>query len=200
MKTKWVSAIMGCYLLGLAPIAMAETAQRSASEPVGEIVPPSTWQPARIRLFGQNGTTIKLYKNTSCSQINMNDPIWVSGGLGSSFMSFLHLASNESIGMPETENTREIAKRDGYLSKAYYKEYELAAGTPVVVELSAVAVESNWYCPGADLNFLAEPGANYEVVQNAQLYSGGRCVRRINKINPDGSLTPAHTSICPTSR
>jgi hypothetical protein len=57
----------------------------------------------------------------------------VGGGLGDAFKSLVGSASNKSLGMPETEATRQLSRSDGLLSQAFYQEFVIPAGKPVQV-------------------------------------------------------------------
>ena len=83
---------------------------------------------ARIRIFGQNQASAKLYPAQSCHNSFLSGKgIKVSGGMGSAFGSMLGLSSNTSIGIPETYSTQHLKEKSGILSKAYYREYEIPA-------------------------------------------------------------------------
>lgn len=60
---------------------------------------------ARIRLYGQNGryTEMEVKQNGKTEKVN------VGGGWGQSFSSMLYLKSNESLGMPDSEASKNQA-------------------------------------------------------------------------------------------
>jgi len=144
-----------------------------------------TDETARIRLFGQNGIMVKLYRNGAHDK---DDVEVVSGGLGSAFASFTRTASNQSIGMPETPNVKNLSKRDGILSKAYFREYVIKAGQPVALSMSFRSNPSGTYayCRIIERTFVPEAGKDYEAALDIE---PGFCVARINKILiQDGSV------------
>ena len=120
---------------------------------------------SRIRLFGQNGVRIVFYRDSTCYEDGLfgigDKGETVSGGMGQSFSSFIGIASNASIGMPETTNTKNITKRDGTLSKAYFREYEIESEKPLTV--LAAAGMPNWGCNRISASFMPKPGKDYEV-------------------------------------
>lgn len=54
----------------------------------------------------------------------------VSGSLGGAFSSFLGAASNTSLGIAETDTSRNLSQKSGLFSKAYFREYDLPPGKP----------------------------------------------------------------------
>lgn len=126
---------------------------------------------AKIRIFGQNGASAKLYAGQACTD---GKAIKVSGSLGQAFGSFVGASKNESIGIPDTATTQNLSDKNGILSKAYYKEYEIPANQPSTVSLSFHDVSHFYKSNGAqyvrhspscrgDVSFTAKPNANYEV-------------------------------------
>lgn len=91
---------------------------------------------ARIRMFGQNGVGIVLYKDAVCTA-TYGEKVRASGSLGSAFGSLMGSVKNQAIGIPETQNTRNLHERKMIGSKPFYKEYAIEAGKPVVVEAGA---------------------------------------------------------------
>jgi hypothetical protein len=106
-------------------------------------------QTSRIRMFGQNGASAVLFKDSACVRA-----FWggggekVSGGIGDAFSSFVGSASNTSVGIPETDTSRNLAKKDGILSKAYFREFVIPAGKPSSMRMGFQDV-SSFYVPPA---------------------------------------------------
>ena len=131
---------------------------------------------ARIRIFGQNQASAKLYPGQACHNSFLSGKgIKVSGGMGSAFGSMLGLSSNTSIGIPETYSTQHLKEKSGILSKAYFREYEIPANQPSTVTLGfqnpsalynlngkvKVLPNSGSSCNG-DVSFIAKPNTDYE--------------------------------------
>ena len=158
---------------------------------------------ARLRLFGQNAVLVKYYPNSQCEG---GDSVSVSGGMGDAFSSFIGTAKSQSIGMPETPNTKSLAARDGMLSKAYFREYEIAAGQPVTIAMgfrearaappavmpaggvaNTAAPSGTVYCRTIVTTFVPEKGKDYEAALDIRS-SEGVCVQSIHEVRttPDG--------------
>jgi len=153
---------------------------------------------SRLRLFGQNGAKVVLYRNSSCikSSLDKEDET-VSGGLSSAFSSFIGTVSNTSIGIPETDTTRHLNKKDGLLSKAYFREYEISANQPITLVMGFQDVSSFYNangvtysktspsCKGA-IQFVPYAGADYEA---AFSWSERGCELGINRVSQEDSVT-----------
>jgi hypothetical protein len=161
---------------------------------------------ARIRLFGQNGVGIVLYKDAVCTA-KYGEKIRASGSLGSAFGSLLGTVKSEGIGIPETQNTRNLRDRKMIGSKPFYKEYALEAGKPVVVEAGAGSpahwsqtpgFNVGWNC-GALLtsSFVPQAGADYEVALNLD-FRHSVCILAVNRVNSDGQVIPVE--VVPASK
>jgi hypothetical protein len=162
------------FLAGCATSPADETTTMSA-----------TADTARIRLFGQNGVGVKLYQNRACVG---GKSITVSGGLGDAFASFVGTASDKSIGMPATPNSANRSKRNGILSKAFFREYVIASRQPITVTSGfASNPGTNDYveCKRIATTFTPEAGKDYEVTLEI---TPSLCMQVINEIHttPDG--------------
>ena len=132
---------------------------------------------ARIRLFGQNGRpsimVVQIGKDTDAKSVEVN----VGGGLGDAFGSLLLMSKNESIGIAETESTRNLASKNGILSKAFYREFVIPAGKQVKVRNAFIGltsvnsnpvtgrtiVQSQSNCTSDTVFFTPQAGKDYEV-------------------------------------
>ena len=128
-------------------------------------------QDARIRLFGQNGKPTLMVADINCETAPKGQKINVGGNFGDAFKSLTGTASNESLGMPETQASKSLKEMKGILSKAFYKEYAVTAGQPVNVRgaLIGTAVETQnktLYVNGCSstVSFLPLAGRDYEVL------------------------------------
>lgn len=138
---------------------------------------------ARIRLFGQNGTTVDFFQNSTCVG-GSAARTRVSGGVGDAFSSFLGSVKNTSIGIKETPTTQELSQRDGIVSKAYFREYEVAAGQPLTVSMffQSVPTGSRFTCRNLGGTFTPEAGKDYEI---ALKFRSDQCLASIQEIRQD---------------
>jgi len=136
---------------------------------------------SRVRLFGQNGVLVEFYQNSTC--IGGGQKTSVSGGIGDAFSSFAGRAKNISIGMQETPNIGNLAKRDGYMSKAYFREYEIAGNQPIALKMHYRSTPgAGFVCRNVGGTFTAEAGKDYEVAMD--IHSAG-CVASVQEIGQD---------------
>lgn len=172
-------------LAGLAcadAFAVEDTAPR---EPIATIE-----RPARIRLFGQNGVGLTMYTNARCED-EYDEEIEASGALSHNFKALVgKKRPNESIGIPETDSTRNLASRDKLWASPYYAEYPLVPGQPVSLQAN-IASGSGWSCNrgrGIHIAFVPEPGVDYEgdMIRD---FGGGSCGIAIRRVAEDGSVS-----------
>lgn len=174
-------------LIGVALITFAcgSHAASNPAKPDGE---------SRIRIFGQNGAIAQLHAGKACIKGHGER---VSGGLGSAFGSLFGAVSNVSLGMPDTESTRNLSEMNGIASKAYFREYAIPAGIPTSLRLGYQDVSSFYTvgnvrysgpsssCSGA-ISFVPEAGRDYEVGFSWQ---GRLCQLSVNQIIDEGGTT-----------
>lgn len=173
-------------------LAEAEQPKIDASKPAASPAQDTTI--SRIRLFGQNGFGVTLYKNSAC--VGGDDSERVSGGFGSALGSFLGMASNESIGIPETEATKNLSQRSGFMSKAYYKEYKIDSGKPVTVSMG-FGNAGGPRCAGTiSLTFIPKYGADYEGHLDID-YQAKVCRFVIKQVFPEGTTRSIETRRAP---
>lgn len=137
----------------------------------------------------------QLYPGSACIKGRGGER--VSGSLGSAFGSLIGKVSNVSLGMPDTENTRNLSQMNGIASKAYFREYVIPAAIPTSLRLGFQGVPSFYTvggvryagpttsCSGA-ISFVPEAGHDYEVGFSWQ---GRVCQASINQIVVDGEET-----------
>jgi hypothetical protein len=154
---------------------------------------------ARVRLFGQNGVLVEFYQNSACIGGN-GTKTSVSGGPGDAFSSFFGRAKNTAIGMKETPNTQNLGKRDGMMSKAYFREYEVAANEPLAVRMHfqsgpGVGVQ----CGSIGGTFVPQPGKDYEIGLELR---PGQCMAIVQEIVPgtDGQVVMQDIDTAPVSK
>jgi len=186
-----------------APPAEALTATGSKSAPTGTAeasAPPSNAAPAeplplgsakaRLRLFAQNGTAVSLTNEASCvAPGGMGE---ASSNLLKNLASAMHVASNETLGMPESTTTRRLSERSGVASKAYFMERAITAEMPVSVNFTFAA--NNQTCPSVAVSFVPEAGGDYE----SKLDVGyGYCFVSVGRITPSGAVVPVRVTSAP---
>ncbi|WP_449412553.1 hypothetical protein [Pandoraea soli] len=129
---------------------------------------------ARIRLFGQNGNPSFMIVEVSQGK---TVEVTVGGSAGDAFSSFLGTTKNESIGISETESTKNMQQRSNLLSNVFYREFVIPAGRKLQVrnafiELghfhdsprgSVKMVKNSVSCSSDIVSFVPEPGKDYEV-------------------------------------
>ncbi len=181
---------------------------------------------ARIRLFGQNGKVTVMWRGIDCAAGEKGEKINVGGSLGDAFSSLVGTAKNHRIGIPETAMTRQLAEMNGALSKAFYKEYVLPAGKPVVLRaaylgwphVSAVSLDPQRFdafaqledalardrhyekttCRPWSFKFIPQAGKDYEVIGFLIPGIVSRVCRvAVNEVNQDGGLVPVKLQVWP---
>lgn len=185
---------MQIRLLSLALLAFACADARADDAAVESAVAPEpaakVERPARIRLFGQNGVGLTMYTNAVCKK-EYDEEIEASGSLGNYFKAMVRKKpENISIGMPETDDSRNLAMRDKLWASPYYAEHALVPGQPVLLQAN-IANGSGWTCNrgrGIELGFVPEPGVDYEgdMIRD---FEGGSCGIAIRRIAADGTTT-----------
>ena len=161
---------------------------------------------ARIRAFGQNGINIKMYTNAVCKK-HYDKKIVVSGSFRQSLGSLFGVAKNQTIGIPQTDTTRQIDRMRMLGSKPFYREYTIEAGKPITIEggFQSAATPpprkggtylTGYYCSKKPTGtFIPQPGKDYEVA----MYVGHYCTLVINQVQSNGQLTPVPVQRAPES-
>lgn len=124
---------------------------------------------ARIRLYGQNGRPSNMEICEAGGKIRKED---VGGSLGDAVGSFIRTASNQSIGIVQTEASKNVASRNALVSKAFYREFVIPAGQPVNLSDAILALPNigpNYYqygggCTSGKVSFTPEAGHDYEML------------------------------------
>ena len=152
---------------------------------------PATSAISRLRLFGQNGATAFLYRDSSCIRGMFSDGVEkASGGMSSAFGSLIGSVSNTSLGIPETETSKNLSRKDGIFSKAYFREYEVPADKPSSLRIGFQDVSPFYVVNGinyetvspscsGDITFTPRAGEDYEA---AFSWEGKRCSISINQV------------------
>lgn len=164
----------------------AEETDKTAAPTAGD-----SMQTSRLRMFGQNGASAVLFRNSACvKSIWSSDAEKVSGSLGSAFSSFIGTAANISLGIAETDTSRNLSRKDGILSKAYFREYVIPADKPSSMRMGFKNVSSFYVinnlkyeaggesCNGA-ISFVPKAGEDYEA---AFVWEGKSCNLSVNQV------------------
>lgn len=183
-------------LLMLALLACADV---YGAETEGEV---SVQRPARIRLFGQNGVSLVMFTNARCKG-EYDEEIEGSGSVSHNFRAMVgKKRPNETIGMPATESTRNLASREGFLASPYYLEYPLVPGQPVLLKANIIDAAAGYRCDkgrGVQIAFVPEPGVDYEGDMSRN-FRDGICSVGINRIDDAGALTPVSAGPLPPAK
>lgn len=115
---------------------------------------------SRIRFFSQNGFGVQFYENSACIGGNARETS--IPGLKEAFLSFIGTIKNARIGIRDTPTTLDIEKRNGILSKAYFREYEVAADQPLTVRMSYGTPSDYKYCDWIGATLVPRAGKDYE--------------------------------------
>lgn len=151
---------------------------------------------ARVRLYGQNGHPTVAWYGIDCDSERLRRGIKINvggGGVGQAFSSFIGTVKSESIGIPETEISRNVGQQNGMLSKAFFQEITVPAGLPMNVQSSIIGhrnqagnvVSYSGGCNSKIGSFVPQAGHDYEVVG-----AKGACGIVAFEIAQDGNITP----------
>lgn len=186
-------AFLFSLLLCTTSFAQDAVTSESPAPVVAEAAAAAPAAPAvsRLRLFGQNGATAFLYRDSSCIRGMFSDGVEkASGGMSSAFGSLIGTVSNTSLGIAETETSQNLARKDGFFSKAYFREYEIPANKPSSLRLGFQDVSPFYVANGVrydsvspscsgDITFTPRAGEDYEA---AFSWEGKRCSISINQV------------------
>lgn len=145
---------------------------------------------ARVRLYGQNGHPTIAWYGIDCEDRRQSRGTKINvGGGKKAFSSFVGTVKSESIGIPETEISRNVGQQNGMLSKAFFQEIAVPAGLPMNVQSSLVIMGSTFdvRCRTKIGSFIPEAGKDYEVVG---VVGDKKCGIAAFEIAQDGSTTP----------
>lgn len=139
---------------------------------------------ARLRLYGQNTLASVAYENTECTPNGNARMIEVGASLREASQSFVGKAKNTSLGIPQTEYSKDLSSKKNIM----YREWAAAGEQPVTVQLLGDVHLDNisWLC-SISAYFTPVTGADYEVkITRGQ----GKCQMAVDRIyqNADGSI------------
>jgi len=203
MRIYFISQIV---LLNLLILAGGCNAQELTSTDNGA---PTGMQSSRIRIFGQNGAGAILFADSVCAgNFFSSKGEKVSGGLGSAFSSFFGSVENKPLGIPETETTRNLSKKDGIASKAYFNEYQIPPEKPTSLRLSFKDVSSFYVingikyeyqspsCNGA-MTFTPHAGEDYEVGFTWDTHACSLSINQVLVKDGRTEMVPVHIAPAP---
>ncbi|MDF7670121.1 hypothetical protein PT276_02690 [Orbaceae bacterium ESL0721] len=144
---------------------------------------------ARIRLYGQNQKPTIIYYFQNGHKVEIN----TGGELADSFLSFIGLAKNQTIGIPNTTMSTNFVNYSGNLSKMFYQEFVIPTGVPITVRNSYSGFRQDYKkdqpntttyqehsCNSKDLTFTPEAGKDYEAVPAFNSAECGVVILRID--------------------
>lgn len=149
---------------------------------------------SRIRLYGQNQkpTILEYEKDGKKEKIN------VGGQAGDAFSSLIGTVKNQTIGIAQTDMSKNLKDYSGMLSKAFYKEFIIPAGQKIFIRNSFIGlsnvsqsptrttVKYEGACNSSGLTFIAKAGKDYEAVPK---HSGSSCGLILLEVDRNGSTT-----------
>ena len=131
---------------------------------------------ARIRLYGQNGKPSYAYTGIDCDTNRKGTKIGVGGSLGDAFGSLVGASSSQSMGIPETEISKNVGKMNGIASRAFFREFAVPAGKPVNAQTFYIGLTNTLHTPTHTIiqyegscssniaSFVPQAGHDYEIV------------------------------------
>ena len=153
---------------------------------------------ARIRLYGQNGKPSYAYTNVDCESNPKGTKIGVGGSLGDAFGSLVGASSSQSMGISETEISKNVGKMNGLASRAFFREFAISAGKPVNAQTFYIGLTNTLHtethtviqhegsCSSNMASFVPQAGHDYEIVGNR----GRSCGVSVFEVGAQGELTP----------
>lgn len=174
--------------LALSFIALIMAGCASTELSTQDVTYDSTTQ-SRIRLYGQNGrpTIMTVEINGKTEEVN------VGGGVGQAFASLAGVKGNESIGMPETEFSKNPGQFSTIGSKAFFKEFIVPANSKIMVRntiqtpphIKSISTDGTqtyviYNCSGNEITLSTKAGKDYEVLPSASTAECGVTISEIN--------------------
>ena len=153
---------------------------------------------ARIRLYGQNGKPSYAYTGIDCDTNRKGTKIGVGGSLGDAVGSLVGASSSQSMGIPETEISKNVGKMNGLASRAFFREFAVEAGKPVNAQTFYIGLTNTLHtethtitqyegsCTSNIASFIPQAGHDYEIVGS----KGRSCDVSVFEVGAQGELTP----------
>lgn len=144
---------------------------------------------ARIRLYGQNGRPTEMVVDPN----GKAEKVVVGGSAGQAFASLFHLKGNESIGMPESEFSKDPSQFNNIGSNAFFKEFIVPANVEIALKntidtpnhiyqvSSNKKVVQSMTCRAKTVTFTTQAGKDYEAVPAPSTSQCGVQLIELNK-------------------
>ncbi|MDO5059444.1 MAG: hypothetical protein Q4D82_05810 [Neisseria sp.] len=152
---------------------------------------------ARVRLYGQNQQPTFMLSGIDCAAGHKGRKDSVGASIGDAFGSLSGASKSHSLGMAETEASRNIGQRNGILSKAVFREFAVEAGKPANVRSAFNGLTTSYTtathrvthtqasCRSREASFVPKAGKDYEV-----LGIKGGCGVAVFEVSADGRAEP----------
>jgi hypothetical protein len=165
-----------------APVSSAFASAPQDDPPAAEALV-TTKMDARMRIFGQKHIDVRFYRNQTCVS-GKGVAASKAGGLPNIFRD----VKNLSLGIPVTPPVESMKERDGFLNNAYYREFALYPGDPVVLRAAYISGPSSvaYTCHLPAVSFVPQKETDYEVQTNI---GNGKCSVSVQRIEmADGKV------------
>ncbi|WP_432719680.1 hypothetical protein R0381_000182 [Jeongeupia wiesaeckerbachi] len=176
MRTHIALLAAGLLLQACSSAPTLDTAERDKYNPETN---------ARMRLYGNNGGSIRLYPGKDCNTATKADVVNGSGSHFESFKSMLGDHQIKSIGMPDSEHSKNLGYGETITEKL------IPAGVPMTVVMHFGS--PNGYCFPPPAAFTPQPGKDYEAFLHIE---NKRCYLKIDVIGTSGAAAPQPYDVC----
>ena len=141
---------------------------------------------ARVRLYGQNQKPTIMVSGIDCEAEDRRARRGHKVNVGG------------SLGIAETEHSKNIGQMNGILSRAFFREYAVPAGKAVNVQAAYIGlrnamegatetvIQHEGSCNTRMASFVPQAGHDYEVIG----LSGRRCAVAVYEVGTQGELKP----------
>ena len=138
------------------------------------------------------------YTGIDCDTNRKGTKIGVGGSLGDAFGSLVGASSSQSMGIPETEISKNVGKMNGLASRAFFREFAVPAGKPVNAQTFYIGLTNTLRSPTLTVtqyegscssniaSFVPQAGHDYEIVGS----KGRSCGVSVFEVGAQGELTP----------
>lgn len=147
---------------------------------------------ARVRLYGQNRHKMLAWHDIDCTSPRQSRGFKVDVSVRSTLRAAFEADKNESIGIPETEISRNTGtSQNGLLNTGFFKEITVSAGLPMNVQSSMASNDGRYrrYCKTKIVSFVPKAGKDYEIT-GVDGKDKKWCSLAVFEIAQDGTTTP----------
>lgn len=157
---------------------------------------------ARIRVYAQNQKPSTVWSGIDCASNSKGKKVSIGSSLGDAFGSLTGTVNSKSIGIAETDISKNAGQRNGILSRTFFREWTVEAGKPLNVQAAYIGLSNRlekptyteiYYegsCRSNIASFVPQAGHDYEIVGSR----GKKCAVSVYEVASDGSLTPVKLS------